>query len=41
MHAAMFFDVSFKEYIAYYYQDRPHQGIGQHIPDRYDLPGSK
>jgi hypothetical protein len=31
----------FKEYIAYYYPDRPHQGIGQHIPDRYDLPGSK
>ena len=28
----------FKEYIAYYNQDRPQQGIGQHIPDRYDLP---
>ena len=30
-----------REYIAYFDQERPHQGIGQHIPDRYDLPGSK
>jgi transposase InsO family protein len=30
-----------REYIAYFNQERPHQGLGQHIPDRYDLPRSK
>ena len=30
-----------REYIAYFNQERPHQGLGQHIPDRYHLPGSK
>jgi transposase InsO family protein len=30
-----------REYIAYFNQDRPHQGLGQHTPDRYDLPGSE
>jgi transposase InsO family protein len=30
-----------REYIAYFNQERPHQGLGQHIPDRCDLPGSK
>ncbi len=29
------------EYITYFNQDRPHQGIGQRIPDHYDLPRSK
>lgn len=29
------------EYIAYFNQERPHQGLRQHIPDRYDLLGSK
>jgi putative transposase len=29
------------EYTAYFNQERPHQGIGQRIPDRYDLPKSK
>ncbi len=29
-----------KEYTAYFNQERPHQGIGQHIPDHYDLPNS-
>jgi transposase InsO family protein len=26
------------EYIVYFNQERPHQGIDQRIPDRYDLP---
>jgi putative transposase len=30
-----------REYIAYYNQERPHQGIGQQIPNHYDLPVSK
>ena len=30
-----------REYIAYFNQERPHQGLGQHIPDHYDLPRSK
>ncbi|MGZ9164024.1 MAG: integrase core domain-containing protein [Anaerolineales bacterium] len=30
-----------REYIAYFNQERPHQGLGQHIPDRSDLPRSK
>ena len=30
-----------KEYTAHYNQDRPHQGIDQRIPDRYDLYRSK
>ena len=30
-----------KEYTAYFNQERPHQGIGQRIPDQYDLPKSK
>ena len=30
-----------REYTAYFNQERPHQGIGQRIPDRYDLPKSK
>ena len=30
-----------REYRAYFNQERPHQGIGQHIPNRYDLAGSK
>ena len=25
-----------KEYIAYFNQEQPHQGIGQRIPDHYD-----
>jgi len=29
------------EYIAYFNQERPHQGIRQRIPDDYDLPRSK
>jgi transposase InsO family protein len=29
------------EYTAYFNQERPHQGIGQHIPDQYDLSKSK
>jgi len=29
------------EYITYFNQDRPHQGIDQRIPDHYDLPRSK
>ena len=29
------------EYTAYFNQDRPHQGIDQRIPDRYDLTRSK
>ena len=28
-------------YTAYYNQERPHQGIGQRIPDDYDRPTSK
>ena len=27
-----------QEYVTYYNQDRPHQGIGQKIPNRIDLP---
>ena len=30
-----------KEYTAYFNQARPHQGIGQRIPDQYDLSKSK
>ncbi len=30
-----------QEYTAYYNQERPHQGISQRVPDRYDLPRSK
>ena len=30
-----------REYIAYYNQDRPHQGIGQRISNHYDLLKSK
>lgn len=30
-----------QEYTEYYNQERPHQGIGQRIPDRYDWPRSK
>jgi putative transposase len=30
-----------KEYAAYFNQERPHQGIGQRIPDQYDLSKSK
>ena len=30
-----------KEYTAYFNQERPHQGIGQRIPDQYDLSKSK
>jgi putative transposase len=30
-----------KEYTAHFNQDRPHQGIDQRIPDRYDLTRSK
>ena len=26
-----------REYTAYYNQERPHQGIGQRIPNQYDL----
>ena len=29
-----------KEYTAYFNQERPHQGIGQRIPDFYDQPKS-
>ena len=29
------------EYVRYFNQDRPHQGIGQRIPGHYDLPISK
>jgi len=29
-----------KEYTAYFNQERPHQGIGQHIPDFYEQPDS-
>ncbi len=29
-----------KEYTTYFNKERPHQGIGQHIPDHYDLPKS-
>jgi putative transposase len=29
-----------KEYTAYFNQERPQQGIGQRIPDPYDLPES-
>jgi putative transposase len=28
-----------QEYGAYFNQDRPHQGIGQRIPEHYDQPG--
>ena len=27
-----------KEYVSYYNQDRPHQGINQQIPINYDRP---
>jgi putative transposase len=30
-----------KEYMTYFNQERPHQGIDQRIPDQYDLPKSK
>ena len=30
-----------KEYTIYFNQDRPHQGIDQRIPGRFDLPTSK
>lgn len=30
-----------KEYTTYFNQDRPHQGIGQHIPSFYDQPNAK
>ncbi|MFZ0534543.1 MAG: integrase core domain-containing protein [Anaerolineales bacterium] len=30
-----------KEYTTYFNQDRPHQGIGQHIPSFYDQPIAK
>ena len=30
-----------REYTAYYNQERPHQGIGQQIPNHYDLLKSK
>ena len=30
-----------REYTAYYNQERPHQGIGQRIPNYYELPKSK
>ena len=30
-----------KEYTAYFNQERPHQGIGQRIPNQYDLTRSK
>ena len=30
-----------KEYTAYFNQERPHQGIGQRIPEYYDLPKSR
>jgi len=30
-----------REYMAYYNQERPHQGIGQRIPNYYELPKSK
>jgi hypothetical protein len=30
-----------KEYISYFNQERPHQGIEQRILDQYDLPRSK
>jgi len=30
-----------REYTAYYNQERPHQGIGQRIPNHYDLLKSK
>jgi transposase InsO family protein len=30
-----------KEYTAYFNQERPHQGIGQRIPEYYDLSKSK
>lgn len=30
-----------REYAAYYNQERPHQGIGQRIPNPYDLLKSK
>jgi hypothetical protein len=30
-----------KEYTAYFNEERLHQGIGQCIPNHYDLPGSK
>jgi len=29
------------EYTTYFNQERPHQGIGQRIPDQYELPRSK
>jgi transposase InsO family protein len=29
------------EYTAYFNQERPHQGIGQRIPDQYDMAKSK
>ncbi len=29
-----------QEYIVYFNQERPHQGINQRIPDHYDLPES-
>jgi len=30
-----------REYRAYFNQERPHQGIGQRIPEQSDLPNSK
>ena len=30
-----------KEYTIYFNQERPHQGIGQRIPNQYELPKSK
>jgi hypothetical protein len=30
-----------KEYTTSFNQDRPHQGIGQHIPSFYDQPNAK
>jgi len=30
-----------KEYTTYFNLDRPHQGIGQHIPSFYDQPNAK
>ena len=29
------------EYTIYFNEDRPHQGIGQRVPGRFDLPTSK
>jgi hypothetical protein len=30
-----------KQYTAYFNQERPHQGIGQRIPEYYDLSKSR